>query len=241
MSAGVLSWWVALCVIGAANVVAWGLSLAALWRRQTAMSAECYIACRRQIVLSAVYVFGCAFRSVLPVFDVPRLVLFNTWLSSVAVGRSVATVAELCFVAQWALMLRETARVTHSPVMKAISHLIVPFIAVAEICSWYSVLTTANIGHVIEESLWGISAGTVAFTLTAFYPRCPKSWRPMLLTAVIAGGAYATYMFFPAPRRFRPLGRLEGRDDLDVALLQRRRVDQHLACARRHAPAPVAG
>jgi hypothetical protein len=196
MSTGVLSWWVVLCAVGAANVVAWGLSLAALWRRQTLLSAESYIACRRQVVLSAVYVFGCAFRSALPVFDVPRLVLFNTWLSSVVVGRSVATIAELCFVAQWALMLRETARVTHSPVMKAISHLIVPFVAVAEICSWYSVLTTANIGHVIEETIWGTSAAMVACTLTAFYPRCPAGWRPMLMAAVIAGGAYAAYMFF---------------------------------------------
>src|SRR5262249_21376625 len=131
MSIGVLAWWVVLCVVGVANVVAWTLSLAALWRRQPSMSTESYIACRRQVVLSAIYVFGCAFRSVLPVFDVPRLVLFNTWLSSIAVGRSVATIAELCFVAQWALMLRETARITHSPVTKTISYLIVPFIVVA--------------------------------------------------------------------------------------------------------------
>lgn len=100
MSAGVLLWWGFLCAVGAVNIVAWSLSLAAVRRRQAGMPGEARSACRLQLLLSAVYVFGCAFRSALPVFDVPRLVLLDTWLSSVVVGRSVATVAELCFVAQ---------------------------------------------------------------------------------------------------------------------------------------------
>jgi hypothetical protein len=32
----------------------------------------------------------------------------------------------------------------------------VPLIAVAETCSWYSELTTANIGHVAEKSIWDL-------------------------------------------------------------------------------------
>jgi len=44
--------------------------------------------------LGAAYVFGCAFRSILPRADVQRICLFDTWLSSVAVGRTVATLAE---------------------------------------------------------------------------------------------------------------------------------------------------
>ena len=47
------------------------------------------------LLLCAAYVFGCAFRSLLPRADVQRICLFDTWLSSVAVGRSVATVAEV--------------------------------------------------------------------------------------------------------------------------------------------------
>ena len=50
------------------------------------------------LLLCAAYVFGCAFRSLLPRADVQRICLFDTWLSSVVVGRSVATVAEICFV-----------------------------------------------------------------------------------------------------------------------------------------------
>src|SRR5262245_44698169 len=106
MESTVASWWVLLCTVGAVNIAAWAASLVVLKRRQTTMPVVDYTVCRTQLLLSAVYVFGCAFRSALPVFDVPRVVLVNTWLSSVVVGRTVATVAELCFVAQWAVMLR---------------------------------------------------------------------------------------------------------------------------------------
>jgi len=181
--------------MGAVNIIAWAGSAAALRRRRDDMGVESYSACRWQLALSAGYVFGCAFRSALPVFDVPRICLFNTWLSSVIVGRSIATIAELCFVAQWALMLRRAAGAAGSPFGKGVSGLIVPLILVAEVCSWYSVLTTSNIGHVVEESIWGLSAALVVTTLATLYPRCPANWRPALIVAACAGVAYAAYMF----------------------------------------------
>src|ERR1700683_489995 len=116
MSPGVLTWWSLLCAVGALNIAAWGVSAVALNRRQTVMSAEAYNARRWQLLLSAAYVFGCAFRSAFPVFDVPRLCVIDSWLSSVMVGRSIATIAELCFVSQWALMLREISRAADSVV-----------------------------------------------------------------------------------------------------------------------------
>jgi hypothetical protein len=66
---------------------------------------------------------------------------------------------------------------------------------VAEICSWYSVLTTSNLGHVIEESLWGLSALLAVIAMAAFHPHCPGRWRPALLTGVLAGVPYTAYMF----------------------------------------------
>jgi hypothetical protein len=157
---------------------------------------ESYTASRLQLRLSAVYVFGCAFRSVLPVYDIPRLGLFDTWLSSVIVGRSVATVAELCFVTQWALMFRSSARATGSAVAKTTSTVIVPLIAIAEVCSWYAVLTTWNLGHVAENSLWGLCAGLGVASMVAILPRCSESRRPALIGWCIAGAAYVAFMFF---------------------------------------------
>ena len=55
-------------------------------------------------------VFGCGFRSLIPRADVQRFGLIDSWLSSALIGRSVATAAELCFVAQSALLLHAAAR-----------------------------------------------------------------------------------------------------------------------------------
>src|SRR5262245_43230797 len=195
MSSGVFSWWALLCAVGALNVLAWALSAVRLRRRQVQLSSECYIARRRQLVLSAVYVFGCAFRSVLPVYDVPRICLFNVWLSSVVVGRTVATIAELCFVAQWALMLRESARVSGSLVARRVSMAVVPLIVIAELSSWYSVLTTSNLGHVLEETIWVVSAALVVASMMVVRPHCASIPRSVFITWCAAGVAYVAYMF----------------------------------------------
>ncbi len=195
MSERVLSWWLFLCTVGALNIVAWLLAAAALSRRQGALTAQAYTLRRWQLLLSAGYVFGCAFRSALPVYDVPRLCLFDTWLSSVIVGRSVATVAELCFVAQWSLMLREASRATGSGVGHTTAWVMLPLIAIAETFSWYSVLTTSNLGHVVEESLWGLCAALMVASLVAIWPRCAAKLRPLLALWCVAGVAYVAFMF----------------------------------------------
>jgi hypothetical protein len=194
MSFSVVSWWSFLCVVAALNVAAWGISALSVYRRQPLMSTQAYAVRRVQLVLSAVYVFGCAFRSVLPVYDVPRLCLFDSWLSSVVVGRSVATLAELAFVAQWAVLLREVSRATGSEFAKVSSLLVVPLIAIAETCSWYSVLTTSNIGHVIEESLWGFCAALMLASLITIAPRCGDKLRRALTLWCVVGLAYVGFM-----------------------------------------------
>ena len=80
------------------------------------------------VALAAGYVLGCGWRSFLPVFDVPRIVMVDSFWSSVIVGRSVATVAELCFAAQWALLLRAASRATGSTHGLRLSRLVLPLI-----------------------------------------------------------------------------------------------------------------
>lgn len=195
MSLSIVSWWSFLCVVAGLNILVWLLSAAALNRRQAVLSAEAYALRRLQVLLSAGYVLGCAFRSALPVYDVPRICLFDTWLSSVIVGRSVASFAELCFVTQWALLLREASHATGSVVGKTASLAIVPLIVIAETCSWYSVLTTSNLGHVVEESIWGLGAALLVASLAAIWPRCSARMRPLLAAWCVAGVVYVAYMF----------------------------------------------
>lgn len=195
MSAGVFWWWFFLCAVGGLNILAWSLSAGYLRRRRAVLSAEEYASRRLQLLLSAGYVFGCAFRSVMPVYDVGRVCLFDSWLCSVIIGRSVATFAELCFAAQWALLLRDISRATGSGVGRVTAKVMVPLIAVAEMCSWYSVLTTSNLGHVVEESIWALSAGLLVTSLLWIWPRCSASLRPLLAAWCAAGIAYVAFMF----------------------------------------------
>ena len=195
MSVDIFLWWAFLCGVSGLNILAWSISATTLGRRQALLSPEVYASRRLQLLLSAGYVFGCAFRSALPVCDVPRIALFDVWLSSVIVGRSVATFAELCFVAQWALLLREIARATGNNVGKSASLALLPLILVAEACSWYSVLTTSNIGHVAEESLWGLSAALLVVSLVSIWPRCEAAFRPLLAVWCAVGVAYVAFMF----------------------------------------------
>jgi len=176
-------------------VLAWVASWAFFRRRHARLHPATRSTMRLQVLLSAGYVFGCAYRSVLPVYDVKRLCLVDSWLSSVLVGRSVATCAELCFAAQWALLLRSLARETGNPLGMRISRIVVPLIAVAELCSWYAVLTTANVGHVLEESIWGTCAALIVAGFAYVLQDCRHELRPVLAAACAIGLGYVVYMF----------------------------------------------
>jgi hypothetical protein len=191
---GVAAWWTALCAISVVNVCGWRLSAAALARRKAAVEPVVYRLQRWQLLLSAVYVFGCGFRAILPRADVQRIGLYDSWASSVMVGRSVATVAELCFVAQWALLLNKMSRDAGSRFGVTVSWVLVPLIVVAELCSWYAVLTTAYIGNAVEESIWALTASLLIASCLALWSRCRPACRPFLAAAVAAGVAYVAFM-----------------------------------------------
>jgi len=127
-------WWSFLVLVSAANI-ALLLGLGSCFRGAHSERRVHAFAIEPLLLLSAAYVFGCAFRSVLPRADVQRICLFDTWLSSILVGRSVATVAEICFAVQWAIVLREFAKAAKSDTAQNVANAIVPLIVVAEACS----------------------------------------------------------------------------------------------------------
>ena len=147
-------WWGMLTLVSGVNIAVWFALYRELPEQPVASSAS---GTGLMLLLCAGYVFGCAFRSVLPRADVQRICLFDTWLSSVMVGRSVATVAELCFAAQWAVILYQLGSVTGSDTVLIAAWLILPLIVIAECCSWYAVLTTNYLGNAIENSIWAVA------------------------------------------------------------------------------------
>lgn len=188
-----LDWWHLLCGIAGLNLVAWTLSTA--WLHRNRPDGTTWPHQRLQLMLSALYVLGCGYRCLLPVFDVPRVVMVDSWASSVLVGRTVATLAELSFAAQWALLLRGAALASgHRPSLW-VSRAVLPLIAVAELHSWHAVLTTRNLGHVVEETLWGTVAVLSVLAMLSLWPRTSARGRRWLGLAVVAGSLYAAYMF----------------------------------------------
>jgi hypothetical protein len=72
----------------------------------------------------------------------------------------------------------------------------VPLITTAEVCSWYAVLTTSNLGHVAENSLWAICAVLVIGAMISLIPRYADGARRRVLFGwCLAGLAYVAYMF----------------------------------------------
>jgi hypothetical protein len=186
-------WWSFLVTVSALNV-ALLVGLRAVYRANPFGAVNAIFAAEPLAILSAVYVFGCAFRSLLPRADVERICLFNTWLSSVLVGRSVATVAELCFALQWAIILSELGRVAHSDTAKNIAKLIVPLIALAEICSWYAVISTNFLGNVLENSLWTIAFALVAAALIWLAASFRGAVRWIVVLAAAGAAGYVLFM-----------------------------------------------
>lgn len=186
-------WWHALCAMAGANLVAWTVSTA--WLHRNRPDGTTWPHQRLQLLLSALYVLGCGYRSLLPVFDVPRVVMVDSFASSVLVGRTVATLAELSFAAQWALLLRACALAHHRRPVLWLAHAVLPLIVIAEVNSWYAVLTTRNIGHVVEESLWGTVAVISVLGMAMLWRDASARGRRWLALAIAAGSLYAVYMF----------------------------------------------
>jgi hypothetical protein len=161
-------WWIFLVSVSTCNIIFWAWSLYYLKRFR---SHENNKLIKALIWLSAGYVFVCAFRSVLPRADVQRICLFDTWWSSVLVGRTFATIGELCFIAQWAIVLNQIAKLADSRVTEKLTHFIFPLIVIAEMFSWYAVISTHYLGNSCEESLWAITYALILICLVLLFPK----------------------------------------------------------------------
>src|SRR5499425_209905 len=186
-------WWRFLVTVSALNV-ALLVGLRAVYRANPFGAANAIFAAEPLALLSAVYVFGCAFRSFLPRADVQRICLFDTWLSSVAVGRSVATVAEVCFAAQWAMVLNRLGTMTGADTTLGAASVIVPLILIAECFSWHAVLTRNFLGHAIENSIWGICFLIIGIGLCRVLPEFGGPVRVVLAIAMIGIAGYLVFL-----------------------------------------------
>ena len=180
-------WWAMLTLVSGVNIALWFL----LYRE---LHTQPVGSMQLMLLLCAAYVFGCAFRSVLPRADVQRICLFDTWWSSVLVGRSVATIAEVCFVVQWAIILHQLGTITGSETVLNVAWIIVPLILIAECFSWYAVLTTNFLYNAIENSLWAVAFFLVGTGLVRLLPEFHGPVRAVLLLSIAGIVAYLVFL-----------------------------------------------
>lgn len=184
-------WWAMLTLVSGVNIAAWILMYRQL---HDAGSSGRVPGMEIMLLLSAAYVFGCAFRSLLPRADVQRICLFDTWLSSVAVGRSVATVAEVCFAAQWTMILLQLGTMTNATTAVYAAWIIVPLILIAECFSWYAVVTTNYLFNAIENSLWAVAFFIAGIGLCRLLPEFDGAVRVVLAIAAVGIAIYLAFL-----------------------------------------------
>ena len=186
-------WWALLTLVSGVNIALWFL-LYRQFHGQPAAGLESASGVQLMLLLCAAYVFGCAFRSVLPRADVQRICLFDTWLSSVVIGRSVATVAEVSFAAQWAMVLGLLGGMAGVDAALTAAWVIVPLIVVAQCCSWYGVLTTNYLANAIENSIWAVAFLIVGISLCWLLPEFDGAVRVILVAAIIGITGYLAFL-----------------------------------------------
>src|SRR2546421_4383230 len=218
-------WWGLLTLVSGVNIAVWFV----LYRELPVLptgAAGSTSGIGAMLLFCAAYVFGCAFRSFLPRADVQRICLFDTWWSSVLVGRTVATVAEIAFVAQWAILLHQLGTMTGAETTVNAAWVIVPLILIAECLSWYAVLTKNYLGNAIENSIWAVAFLAVGIGLCRLLPEFNGPVRVVLAIAISGIAAYLAFlMTIDVPMYVsrwqadladgsKPLGALEGFHDV---------------------------
>ena len=182
-------------VVAILNITAWLVSARLLANRhEHFFSANQHRQRRWMLWLSAAYTAGCAFRSFLPRIDLERVCLIQSELSNMMVGRSVATIAELCFIAQCALLLHQAGRSTDNGFVRMVAMLLIPLIVVAEFASWYAILSTNYFGHVLENSIWTFSAVLLLVSLIFLWPKSNRQQRNFLNAMIVFAIGYIVFM-----------------------------------------------
>jgi hypothetical protein len=132
----------------------------------------------QQLLLSGIFATACAFRSILPRVDLERQCLWNSPLSSIFLGRTVATVAELSFAGQCALLIGKLSALTGNASLQVVGWSIVPLI----------------LGHANEEILWSVLAFLVALSLGLTLGQMPADSRILSGFGMVACAGAALLM-----------------------------------------------
>lgn len=165
-------WWRILRAIAVCNLVLW-----CVWASIYADLTSDYTSWH--LVLSAIFTTVCAFRSFWPRIDLERYCIVDSYVSSMVIGRAAATIAEVSFATQVALLIDEFGA-SLGVGMHLLSVATVALFATAQIFCWFGMITRNHLWHAIEESLWALTFTVIGMALVWNAPSAPGtgSWCP---------------------------------------------------------------
>jgi hypothetical protein len=184
-----MQWHRAMCCIAAVNVQLWCVAA-----RTTDTTRSWYAAWH--LALSAVFTAVCAFRSAVPRVDLERYCLFDSAASSMALGRAAATVAEVSFGCQVALLLHEAGTAAGVP---WVAVYVAPFVAaaltLANCFCWGGVITLNNVYHAIEEAIWALTFAVFGVSLAICGIASGELlWQRVAIVGVALSAVYVAFM-----------------------------------------------
>jgi len=188
-------WWLFLCMMAVLNMIVWSW---ALW-----IKADMSDFSLAHPILSGIYVLVCAFRSFYPRIDLERYCLFDTPLSSVVLGRTLATIAELCFSIQCSLLIYDLGILLDSSTIVYIAYAIVPIIIIAQTFCWYAALTLNHFWHGMEELAWVVMISLAAFCFMIGLTTLDGAYKALMTIGLFScvGSAYIM-LFIDIPMYF---------------------------------------
>ena len=166
---GALPWWHALCALAALNVCAW----LGIWLFGPARDTYSTL----QLTLSGAYVFVCAYRSILPRVDLERRVVVDSVVSSIFLGRSAATIAEVCFGVQLGLLIYELGAYAGLPGVQETAWVVTLCTVLAQGFCWHSILTLNHITQAVESLLWALGFSWMTALLIVVAMDTGARWR----------------------------------------------------------------
>ncbi len=173
-----LIWWRALCIVSIVNIIVWAW---VFWLQSNIHNIS-YL----QPALSGIYVAVCAFRSFFPRIDLERYCLHDTPLSSIVLGRSAATLAEICFSIQCALIIYNLGLLIDSDWVTMVAYSVVPIVVIAQFFCWYATLTLNHFWHGMEESAWVVMIALAASCFVMGYQALDGGYQLLMVVGLIS-------------------------------------------------------
>ena len=204
-------WWRILSGFATFNIILWVILLF------TVDSSKPYI--WWQLIFSGIFTFVCGFRSYFPRICLERYCLFDSFFSSIVLGRSLATIAEVSFAFQVALLVHEMGAATGILWVQNLFFPIILLLTIAQVFCWASVFTLNHLGHAIEESIWAFTFALVGVSMAFCLHRLDGLWYNVVLSGTVACSLYVLFMVIvDIPMYVKRLkkGKLNGDHSMDL-------------------------